>query len=313
MDQVWSCHSNQSDALLAFVCVACSELIRLRCICIYFLCVFQRLRDIVCCDDIEETMSLICSGAKVIIFIHTYILWLKFYCEVSAKKNIYIVCCWSRLFLLFFLQTMYRGSLTYVRKFMVLPFVIVITHSWPVSPQVRQFEIQNPSLVVIAEKAGQALQSELLRLNEYTGKTKTHTHTCMFIHKSSTYVLPAIFCLYCKQYVLLSLFFFFSEVPPHTQRFKKRASCSTLGTREYLSDLLTQKSALQSFCVCSSDEDEEEEELHGKLEEDRFLFSVENDSAACDVLDLREVLSVFTTQNGSVIAQLCSSSYGRSS
>lgn len=177
MDQVWSCHSNQSDALLAFVCVACSELIRLRCICIYFLCVFQRLRDIVCCDDIEETMSLICSGAKVIIFIHTYILWLKFYCEVSAKKNIYIVCCWSRLFLLFFLQTMYRGSLTYVRKFMVLPFVIVITHSWPVSPQVRQFEIQNPSLVVIAEKAGQALQSELLRLNEYTGKTQTHVHT----------------------------------------------------------------------------------------------------------------------------------------
>lgn len=65
--------------------------------------------------------------------------------------------------------------------------------------------------------------------------------------------------------------------------------------------------------MCSSDEDEEEEELHGKLEEDRFLFSVENDSAACDVLDLREVLSVFTTQNGSVIAQLCSSSYGRSS
>ena len=44
-------------------------------------------------------------------------------------------------------------------------------------------------------------------------------------------------------------------------------------------------------CVCVSGE--EEEELHGKLEEDRFLFSVENDSAACDVLDLREVLSVF--------------------
>lgn len=107
--------------------------------------------------------------------------------------------------------------------------------------------------------------------------------------------------------------FVFPEFPPHTQRFKKRASCSTLGTRKYLSDLLTPKSALQSFCVCSSDEDEEEEELHGKLEEDRFLFSVENDSAACDVLDLREVLSVFTTQNGSVIAQLCSSSYGRSS
>ncbi|XP_011482125.1 arf-GAP with Rho-GAP domain, ANK repeat and PH domain-containing protein 1 isoform X2 [Oryzias latipes] len=43
---------------------------------------------------------------------------------------------------------------------------------------------------------------------------------------------------------------------------------------------------------------EEEEELHGKLEEDRFLFSLENNSAACDVLDLREVLSVFLN-NGS--------------
>lgn len=40
-------------------------------------------------------------------------------------------------------------------------------------------------------------------------------------------------------------------------------------------------------------EENEDEELHGKLEEDRFLFSVENNSAACDVLDLREVLSVF--------------------
>lgn len=39
--------------------------------------------------------------------------------------------------------------------------------------------------------------------------------------------------------------------------------------------------------------EDEEEELHGKLEEDRFLFSLENNSAACDVLDLREVLSVF--------------------
>lgn len=45
--------------------------------------------------------------------------------------------------------------------------------------------------------------------------------------------------------------------------------------------------------VCSGDEDEE---LHGKLEDDRFLFSLENDSAACDVLDLREVLSVFVKE-----------------
>lgn len=121
--------------------------------------------------------------------------------SVCKKKKIYCLLL-KQAFLAFFLQTIYRGSLTYVRKFMVLPFVIVITHSWPVSPQVRQFEIQNPSLVVIAEKAGQALQSELLRLNEYTGKTHKHTHACMFIHKSSTYVLPAIFCLYCKQYLV---------------------------------------------------------------------------------------------------------------
>lgn len=41
---------------------------------------------------------------------------------------------------------------------------------------------------------------------------------------------------------------------------------------------------------------DEEEELHGKLEEDRFLFSLENNSAVCDVLDLREVLSVFLNE-----------------
>lgn len=46
-------------------------------------------------------------------------------------------------------------------------------------------------------------------------------------------------------------------------------------------------------CMNINCEEEEEEELHGKLEEDRFLFSLENNSAACDVLDLREVLSVF--------------------
>ncbi|XP_018598568.1 arf-GAP with Rho-GAP domain, ANK repeat and PH domain-containing protein 1 isoform X1 [Scleropages formosus] len=41
-----------------------------------------------------------------------------------------------------------------------------------------------------------------------------------------------------------------------------------------------------------------QEELHGKLEEDRFLFSQENDSAACDVLDLREVTSIFDCSSG---------------
>lgn len=48
-----------------------------------------------------------------------------------------------------------------------------------------------------------------------------------------------------------------------------------------------------SFPLVTCVVEEEEEELHGKLEEDRFLFSLENDSATCDVLDLREVLSVF--------------------
>lgn len=47
--------------------------------------------------------------------------------------------------------------------------------------------------------------------------------------------------------------------------------------------------------VCAGDE-EEEVELHGKLEEDRFLFSLEDNSAACDVLDLREVLSLFVKE-----------------
>ncbi|KAM6906849.1 arf-GAP with Rho-GAP domain, ANK repeat and PH domain-containing protein 1 [Xenentodon cancila] len=116
----------------------------------------QRLCQVVCSDDeIEETMSLICSGAKV---------------------------C-------------------------------------PSDPQ-------SPSPILLAERANQALQTELLRLNKYT------------------------------------------EVPLHKPQTTRRRLDSALSG-------------------------EEEEELHGKLEEDRFLFSLENDSAACDVLDLREVLSVF--------------------
>ncbi|XP_074528477.1 arf-GAP with Rho-GAP domain, ANK repeat and PH domain-containing protein 1 [Halichoeres trimaculatus] len=115
----------------------------------------QRLRQVVCGDDIEETMSLICSGAKV-----------------------------------------------------------------------RQSDPQSPSPVLLAERANQGLQTELLRLNEYT------------------------------------------EVPAY----------------------LPQSAIMRQDSTPSG---EEEQELHGKLEDDRFLFSLENDSAACDVLDLREVLSVF--------------------
>ncbi|XP_047463937.1 arf-GAP with Rho-GAP domain, ANK repeat and PH domain-containing protein 1 isoform X2 [Mugil cephalus] len=115
----------------------------------------QRLCQVVCSDDVEETMSLICSGAKV-----------------------------------------------------------------------SQSDPQSPSPLLLAERANQALQTELLRLNEFT------------------------------------------EVPPHHPHSANRG-------------------------LDSAPSGDEEEELHGKLEEDRFLFSVENDSAACDVLDLREVLSVF--------------------
>ncbi|XP_069572651.1 arf-GAP with Rho-GAP domain, ANK repeat and PH domain-containing protein 1 [Brachyistius frenatus] len=118
----------------------------------------QRLCQVVCSDDVEETMSLICSGSKV-----------------------------------------------------------------------RQSYPQSPSPILLAERANQALQTELLRLNEYT------------------------------------------VVPSHQpQSANQRLDSAPLG--------------------------EEEEELHGKLEEDRFLFSLENDSAACDVLDLREVLSVFLSE-----------------
>ncbi|XP_030010095.1 arf-GAP with Rho-GAP domain, ANK repeat and PH domain-containing protein 1 isoform X2 [Sphaeramia orbicularis] len=120
----------------------------------------QRLREVVCGDDIEETMSLICSGAKV---------------------------C--------------------------------------------QTDLQSPSPIQVAERAGQALQTELLRLNEYI------------------------------------------EVPPYRPQ-------SANGRRD-------------------SPPSGEEEELHGKLEEDRFLFSLENDAAACDVLDLREVLSVYLKDGSS--------------
>ncbi|XP_029029918.1 arf-GAP with Rho-GAP domain, ANK repeat and PH domain-containing protein 1 isoform X2 [Betta splendens] len=115
----------------------------------------ERLREVICTDDIEETMSLICSGAKV---------------------------C--------------------------------------------QSDPQSPAPILLAERAGQALQTELLRLNQYL------------------------------------------EVPRHLHQAANKRPDSTPPGKE-------------------------DEKLHGKLEDDRFLFSLENDSAACDVLDLREVLSVF--------------------
>ncbi|XP_055082584.1 arf-GAP with Rho-GAP domain, ANK repeat and PH domain-containing protein 1-like [Periophthalmus magnuspinnatus] len=115
----------------------------------------QRLREVVCGDDVDETLSLICSGAKV-----------------------------------------------------------------------TQTDLLSPSPIHLAQRAGQALQVELLRLNEFTD-------------------VP----------------------PPHPLKANDSTVSATSG--------------------------EEEEELHAKVEDDRFLFSMENDSAACDVLDLREVHSMF--------------------
>ncbi|KAL0993884.1 hypothetical protein UPYG_G00115170 [Umbra pygmaea] len=95
------------------------------------------------------------------------------------------------------------------------------------------FDPQCPSPIALAEQAAQAMQTELLRHNEYT-------------------VSPA-----------------------HAHQKPSRNSSS--------GDLSSAAG---------------DEELHGKLEEDRFLFSQENDSAACDVLDLREVISIFDRSKG---------------
>ncbi|XP_036381650.1 arf-GAP with Rho-GAP domain, ANK repeat and PH domain-containing protein 1 [Megalops cyprinoides] len=97
---------------------------------------------------------------------------------------------------------------------------------------------QFPSPISLAEHAGQAMQTELLRHNEYTDAP-------VYIQKRS------------------------SKNRPTSTSFAFDPS-STAG----------------------------QEELHGKLEDDLFLFSQENDSAACDVLDLREVMSIFDYSSG---------------
>ncbi|XP_024253472.2 arf-GAP with Rho-GAP domain, ANK repeat and PH domain-containing protein 1 [Oncorhynchus tshawytscha] len=125
----------------------------------------QRLCEVVCGPNVPETMSLLCSGARV------------------------------------------------------------LCHSG---------DSQCPTPISLAERAGQAMQTELLRHNEYTDAPA-------YVHQVTGSLLG-------------------TSDPP-----------SAAG----------------------------EEELHGKLEEDRFLFSQENDSAACDVLDLREVISIFHSSNGS--------------
>ncbi|CDQ87862.1 unnamed protein product [Oncorhynchus mykiss] len=124
----------------------------------------QRLCEVVCGPNVPETMSLLCSGARV------------------------------------------------------------LCHSG---------DSQCPTPISLAERAGQAMQTELLRHNEYTDAPA-------YVHQVTGSLLGT------------------SDPPPAAG----------------------------------------EEELHGKLEEDRFLFSQENDSAACDVLDLREVISIFHSSNG---------------
>ncbi|XP_051536533.1 arf-GAP with Rho-GAP domain, ANK repeat and PH domain-containing protein 1 [Myxocyprinus asiaticus] len=118
----------------------------------------QRLREVVCGPNVEETLSLLCSGARVL-------------CSVTDPEY--------------------------------------------------------PSAISVAESSGQALQTELLRHNEFV------------------------------------------EAPDFDQM---RHSEELMGV----------------------------EELHGKLDEERFLFSQENESAACDVLDLTEVISVFDCSAGQI-------------
>lgn len=79
---------------------------------------------------------------------------------------------------------------------------------------------------------------------------------------------------------------------PHPCRWDTRL-LSTLYCKQ------TEINVLANRCLCvhvCTADDDEEVELHGKLEDDRFLFSLENNSAACDVLDLREVLSLFVKE-----------------
>ncbi|KAM9781841.1 arf-GAP with Rho-GAP domain, ANK repeat and PH domain-containing protein 1 isoform 4-T5 [Syngnathus typhle] len=111
--------------------------------------------------------------------------------------------------------------------------------------KVCQTDPQSPSAIQLAERAGQALQAELLRLNEYT------------------------------------------EIPRHLPKWVDVRAESSPSGKATLYDAFTEP-AYPSPRIA-----EEDEKLHGKLEDDRFLFSLENDSAACDVLDLREVLSLF--------------------
>ncbi|KAF7696609.1 arf-GAP with Rho-GAP domain, ANK repeat and PH domain-containing protein 2 [Silurus meridionalis] len=112
----------------------------------------QRLCEVVCGADVEETLSLLCSGAKVL------------------------------------------GE-------------------------------DQTSAITLAENAGQALQTELLRHNEFT------------------------------------------EIPDFDQQRQTREQTRL-------------------------------EELHGRLDDERFLFSEETESAAYDVLDLKEVISVFNQSTG---------------
>lgn len=136
---------------------------------------------------------------------------------------------------------------------------------------------QYPSAITLAEKSGQTLQTELLRLNEFTGNGQVVdllaiNLTCMLL----------MVCVH-------------AEVPPYQPQVANRRSDTFIGkvTHHLTLFCLTISEFIHHFLSLHQDE---EEELHGKLEEDRFLFSLENNSAVCDVLDLREVLSVFLSE-----------------
>lgn len=79
---------------------------------------------------------------------------------------------------------------------------------------------------MLAEKAGQALQTELLRLNEYTRKiqvTQTYTNSLVGVVATPGHVIQVCF------------FYFYSEVPPYLpQSANRRLDSAPLGKMNHL-------------------------------------------------------------------------------
>lgn len=154
-----------------------------------------------------------------------------------------------------------------------------------------------PSAILLAEKAGQALQTQLLRLNEFMGNTHL---TCRVKKKkkgSGSFGCGSGLFFCCLPLQTCHLTSLFKPTWPKTTplQVRHKTSFPVVCTANKKGTKRVDQRVSVCACVCAGD-DVEEVELHGKLEDDRFLFSLENNSAACDVLDLREVLSLFVKE-----------------